>query len=349
MAAVLLRLARGNPFRRNAGFDQIHRQFRQSTSATRRKRRSVIRPHVVGQPELAESGIKHRPDMVGVRAGQCLAAQKIAAMGVGNRQRFTPLAVTRQKPTLEVDAPDVVGGFTIGKRRTRWRAAPPQPALHRQPLAIEQLSDRARRRPIRLRRASFQIGPHLHRPPGRMRPSHLEAAPGNVRCNPVRMMQRRPRAVEQPGSSFGFKTRQPLVSNPTAHTEPPADRRERFLALLNCHHKPHPLFHGTGLLPSHRQGPPCRPVDLLPMSSVYSVTHVAGQDLLPFSPCGRRWRAAPDEGSVSAERYLSAESTPHPSAMLRIASTLSRKGRGKKTRRQRHEPIDHAPRLLRRR
>ena len=39
-----------------------------------------------------------------------------------------------------------------------------------------------------------------------------------------------------------------------------------------------------------------------------------------FSPCGRRWREAPDEGS------LSAETTPHPSAMLRIASTLSHKG-----------------------
>src|SRR2546430_11459953 len=67
------------------------------------------------QSELAEGRIKHRPDMVGVRAAQRLAAQKIAAMGVGNRQRFTPLAVTGQKPTLEVDAPDVVGGFTMGK------------------------------------------------------------------------------------------------------------------------------------------------------------------------------------------------------------------------------------------
>ena len=40
----------------------------------------------------------------------------------------------------------------------------------------------------------------------------------------------------------------------------------------------HPLIHGTGLHPSHRQGPPCRSVDLSPMSSVYSVTHVAGLD-----------------------------------------------------------------------
>src|SRR6266568_5274476 len=231
------------------------------------------------QSELAEGRIKHRPDMVGVRAAQRLAAQKIAAMGVGNRQRFTPLAITGQKPALEVDAADVVGGFAMGKGRTRWWAAPAQLALHRQPLPIEQFSDRARRWPICLGRVSFQIGSHLHWSPGRMRPPHLEAALGNVRCNPLRMMQRSPRAVEQAGSPFRFKARQPLVSNPTAHTEPPADRRERFLTLLNCHHKSHPLFHGTGLRPSHRQGPPCRPVDLLPMSPVYFVTHVAGQDL----------------------------------------------------------------------
>jgi hypothetical protein len=35
-------------------------------------------------------------------------------------------------------------------------------------------------------------------------------------------------------------------------------------------------------------------------------------------------QSTPDEGSVSAER------TPHPSAMLRIVSTLSHKGRGEK-------------------
>ena len=55
--------------------------------------------------------------MLGAVALQRLAAQQIAAMGVRQRQRFATLAVTRQKPTLEVDAPDIVGGFAMGKRR----------------------------------------------------------------------------------------------------------------------------------------------------------------------------------------------------------------------------------------
>src|SRR5215475_12158656 len=100
------------------------------------------------------------------------------------------------------------------------------------------------------------------------------------------MMQRSSRPVEQTGGPFLFKTRPPLVANPPAHIEPPADRRNRLLALLNRHHKAHSLVHGTGLLPPHRQGPPCRPVDLLPMSPVYSVTHVAGQDLSFPPPWG---------------------------------------------------------------
>src|ERR1700712_5017885 len=48
--------------------------------------------------------------------------------------------------------------------------------------------------------------------------------------------------------------------------------------------------------------------------------------ILPFSPCGRRWREAPDEGFYQPP--LSLRQTPPPSAMLRVAPTLSHKGRG---------------------
>src|SRR5262249_27769680 len=76
----------------------------------------------------------------------------------------------------------------------------------------------------------------------------------------------------------------PLVAGLPAHPEPAAQRRKTPLLLLNRHHKAHPLVHGTGLRPSHRQGPPRRSVDLLPMSPVYSVTHVAGLDRRTPSP-----------------------------------------------------------------
>src|SRR5437879_13486432 len=56
---------------------------------------------------------------------------------------------------------------------------------------------------------------------------------------------------------------------------------------------------------------------------------------LPFSPCGRRWREAPDEGSLSTER------TPHPPSLREC--TFSHKGRREerfalKTKRPRSKP-----------
>src|SRR5579872_5866977 len=46
--------------------------------------------------------------------------------------------------------------------------------------------------------------------------------------------------------------------------------------------------------------------------------------LLPFSPCGRRWRASWDASRMRG-LYLK-ENTPHPSSLRE--DTLSRKGRG---------------------
>ncbi|RZI39743.1 hypothetical protein EGT07_27335 [Herbaspirillum sp. HC18] len=46
-----------------------------------------------------------------------------------------------------------------------------------------------------------------------------------------------------------------------------------------------------------------------------------------FSPCGRRWREAPDEGSLSARNAW--RHTPHPSELASTdIAALSHKGRG---------------------
>src|SRR5829696_2702574 len=150
-----------------------------------------------------------------------------------------------------------------------------------------------------------------------MRPPHLKAALRDLLSDRLRMMQRSSRMVEQARSSFFLKATSPFVPDPAAHIEPSADRRKRLLALLNRHHKTHPLFHGTGLLPAHRQGPPCRPVDLLPMSPVYPVTYVAGQDRFSsLSPCGRGWMrcAASQTGEGFSPRIdiSRRRQTPHP-------------------------------------
>src|SRR5262249_1047859 len=94
----------------------------------------------------------------------------------------------------------------------------------------------------------------------------------------VRVMPRRARAINKTLDACLAVALNPFVTDPPADAEAPTHRRKRFLSSLDCHHKAHALIHRTGLRPSHRQGPACRSVDLLPMCPVYSVTHVPGLD-----------------------------------------------------------------------
>src|SRR3977135_3613599 len=234
--------------------------------------------------ELTEGRIEHRPDMIRVGARLRLAAQQISAVGIAQRQWLATHAVAGQKPALEIDAPQVVGRCALCKGRARWRAAAPQATLDRQSLAVKQRPDGADRRPWGPRSAFLQPPLHLNRPPGRMRPAHRQAALGNLLSHRLWMMQRRPRAVAHTLKPRSTITLKPLVANAPTHSEASANRCKRLFLSLNRQYKAHPPVTRTGLHPYHRQGPPRRSVDLLPMSPVYCVTHVAGLDhpaLLP--------------------------------------------------------------------
>ena len=172
--AVLLRLARRNPLRHDAGLDHLHRQLRQPARAARGKRRAVVGTQRPGQAEFAEGRIEHRPDMLVV--GACQAPGSATDSGCARRSasaaRNGVPSPVRNQPLKSMHHTSLAA-LQCGKRRARGRAAAPQPALHRQPFAIEQLADRARRRPLRLRRAPLKPGSHLHRPPA----SDAPAAP----------------------------------------------------------------------------------------------------------------------------------------------------------------------------
>ena len=216
--------------------------------------------------------------MIGVVPPHDLAAQEIAAVRIAQRQRLAMRAVASEKPALEVHAPHVVGCTAMRKGYTRGRTAAPQAALNRQTLPIEQRPDRARCRPLALRDAPDKPRSHLRRSPGGMRAPYRQAPLGDRLYYRVRMVERRSRALDESFNASLIVSPKPLVAGLAADSEAPTHRRERLFSLLNRHHKAHPFVHSMGLRPSHRQGPPCRSVDLLPMSSVYSVTHVPGLD-----------------------------------------------------------------------
>jgi hypothetical protein len=158
------------------------------------------------------------------------------------------------------------GALEGGLRRRSFRCSVSR-------LRSNRSADRAGCRPILRRRPTLQISPHLDRPPARMRPPHRRAALDNLVRNRLQLMQRRPRRLCKPSKlSLLLGTGQAIC------TQPSGSRKSAGIATQTTPRtsQPHPLIHGTALQPSHRQGPPCRPVDLLPMSPVSGVTYVAG-------------------------------------------------------------------------
>ena len=109
------------------------------------------------------------------------------------------------EPALEVDAPNVVGRRG-GEQRPAGRPASLDPALHRQPLAVEERADRARRRPRAVR------APALDRAP---------PAPSPVpRSDAGAAARDRPRAADPPRPADGFAA--PATGRPARQHPLPA-------------------------------------------------------------------------------------------------------------------------------
>src|SRR6266700_4030960 len=146
-ASILLRLSRLDPLRDHSCLDQTHRQLREPAGSAAGKRGAVVAAHRLGQSELPESGIEHRPDEGPARTLHGLTAQQISAVPIAEGQRIAALAIGRAEPALEVHAPYIVGRKTI-LERSAWRNTTPTFAPDRQATLVEQLSHRACRRPI---------------------------------------------------------------------------------------------------------------------------------------------------------------------------------------------------------
>ena len=156
VAAVLLRLAGIDPFGTHAELDPPLRKLRQPARAGRGERRPVVRADRKRQPELAERRVEHRSHVLSVRPRHRLAAQKITAHRVADRQRIATLLVSGLKPALEVGAPHRVGPVRRQEGRRRRRTPPPRPTRLRKPLLAQPVADRAQRRRRDLRRAIDQ-------------------------------------------------------------------------------------------------------------------------------------------------------------------------------------------------
>ncbi len=91
------------------------------------------------------------------------ALEQEAAIGVGDGQRITALAVRGTKPALKIGT-QIVRSLDLRKRPSR-RSSQPAPARAAQTTAAQQIADRAGRRNAQLRMIVLQHRLELGRPP----------------------------------------------------------------------------------------------------------------------------------------------------------------------------------------
>jgi hypothetical protein len=128
----------------------------------------VVGANAFGEPELTEEAHEYRFGLGHRSRAQGLAAQKVAAVAVRDRQRIAIDPVAGLEVSLEVGTPHDVGGAD-SRGRFAWVAhAPACPGLADQTVASEDVADGGAGRPGPIGMASGKRSQELLRAPGGM-------------------------------------------------------------------------------------------------------------------------------------------------------------------------------------
>ncbi len=223
--------------------------------------------------------------MIRIGARHRLAAQQIPTVRVAQRQRLATGAVAGRKQPLKsmhhtsLAAPQCANGVLDGELRRRNRRLTVKPSRSNSvPMLLA--AGHAVRGARRSSQARTFTVPNSDEPGG-PRCSAPQSLPSSLL-----VMKRRSRLVEQTRNTAPAVARKPFVAGLPAHPKASANRRKqcssscRFSIAITKR-----IRSSTRRSPSIPSARPSLPIsDLLPMSPVYSVTHVAGLDHPTFSP-----------------------------------------------------------------
>ena len=108
VAAILLRLARRDPFHANPQPHPPHAQPAQSRQTGGGERRPIIAANRRREPVLPERGLQHRASHSAVGLRQRLTAQQVPAPRITEREGVAASSVPAHKPPFEIHAPHPV-------------------------------------------------------------------------------------------------------------------------------------------------------------------------------------------------------------------------------------------------
>jgi hypothetical protein len=155
--SVLLRMTRLDALRNDSRLDPPHRQSRQSTQANTGEGRTVVGPDRPGQAVLSKGSFQNRAHLGASGLAQPVTHQEIPGGGVSQRQGIDPYPIPGAEPTLEVDAPQVVGLLYLGKGLApRGRTAARLTPAH-QSSPVQQVPNGAGGGPSLPRRTRFPV------------------------------------------------------------------------------------------------------------------------------------------------------------------------------------------------
>src|SRR5258706_6569619 len=113
MAAVLLRVARFDPFDADDQPEPPDREFAQvEQCVSGSEGHTVIAADVGGQAALLKKPFKHSERVVFSGRGKSFAGKKKTAGVIGDSQRVTVLTIPQQKLPLVIGAPQFIGSLT---------------------------------------------------------------------------------------------------------------------------------------------------------------------------------------------------------------------------------------------
>src|ERR1700716_3412743 len=301
VSAVLLRMARIDPFMLDAELDPPHRQRRQAGGPGRGERRAVVGADHLRQAILTKRPLKWRFTLGTLRAAGRRQADQIAAEAIRHRERFGARAVAQSYPALVINAPHVFGMLRYRELTQPRGCTSPHAAAANQSRSLENLAGRRGRRPVKIPLPSPQLAHDLARPPtwplkpqphylARPQPWPQKPQPHNrIHDVPRRRPPMHPccaRALHQPRSPFQTIAIQPFVPGLATDLVTFAKLRHRPQSGSLIRDEAHSFVHCTALSPRHRLILPADR-ELSPIHPVYSVTLLSSLDMLfPSPPAG---------------------------------------------------------------